>query len=60
MLDPKPGESFIDATVNGGGHAKAILDRVGATGKVLGIDADSGVLEKLKLDTILLKKQITY
>lgn len=50
MLDPKPGESFIDATVNGGGHAKAILDRVGATGKVLGIDADSGVLEKLKLE----------
>lgn len=48
VLNPKEGETFIDATVNGGGHAKAILERIGPSGKVLGIDWDCGLIEKLK------------
>lgn len=36
-LDVKPGETYIDATIGGGGHAKGILE---SGGKVLGIDVD--------------------
>ena len=51
-LNPRPGENFIDCTINGGGHSLEILKRIGPNGKILGIDWDSGVLEKLesKLD----------
>jgi 16S rRNA (cytosine1402-N4)-methyltransferase len=48
IFDPKPGETYIDATVNGGGHAKAILQRVGRGGKVIGIEWDSELVQKLR------------
>lgn len=44
-LDPKPGQSFIDATLDGGGHALAILERVLPEGKVLGIEWDPKMLK---------------
>ncbi len=46
LLDPKPGEIFIDATINGGGHARAIAERVGRTGKVIGIDWDCDLIRE--------------
>lgn len=49
VLDPKEGETFIDATINGGGHAKAILERIGPSGKVLGIDWDCGLIKELRI-----------
>ena len=41
ILDPKPGEFFIDGTLGGGGHSRAILERVGAAGMLLGTDWDN-------------------
>ncbi len=40
VLNPRPGQIFIDATVNGGGHARVIAEKVGEKGKVIGIDWD--------------------
>jgi 16S rRNA (cytosine1402-N4)-methyltransferase len=40
LLDPHPGEFFIDGTVNGGGHAAAIVEKIGASGMLLGVDWD--------------------
>ena len=37
-LDPKPNENFVDCTFGEGGHAKAILEKNGPEGKVLGIE----------------------
>lgn len=44
-LDPKPKEKYIDATIGGGGHARAILERGGI---VLGIDRDPIAIENLR------------
>jgi 16S rRNA (cytosine1402-N4)-methyltransferase len=46
ILDPKPGEFFIDGTVGSGGHALEILEKIGPKGKLLGIDLDQKQLEK--------------
>ena len=48
ILDPQPGGRYIDGTVNGGGHAKEILDRIGDVGSLLGIDRDSALIARLK------------
>lgn len=48
ILNPQIGENAIDATINGGGHARVILDRIGAKGRLLGIDRDAQLIEKLK------------
>lgn len=47
-LDPKSNENFVDATIDGGGHTMAILEKNKPEGKVLGIDLDKTLLENLK------------
>ncbi|MCH7973638.1 MAG: 16S rRNA (cytosine(1402)-N(4))-methyltransferase, partial [Bacteroidetes bacterium] len=46
-LSPKSNQNFADCTVGSGGHTKAILERNGPKGKVLGIDQDSEYLESI-------------
>lgn len=48
FLNLQPGDSVIDATINGGGHAEAMLERVGKQGKLLGIDWDCGLIDELR------------
>jgi len=48
IFNPRPGEIYIDATINGGGHAKAILERIGSGGKLMGIDWDCELIQNLK------------
>lgn len=48
LLDPKPGEFFIDGTTDGGGHAAAVIERVGPTGMFLGLDWDAGMVDRLR------------
>jgi 16S rRNA (cytosine1402-N4)-methyltransferase len=40
LLDPLPGETAVDCTVGGGGHARLIADRIGPAGTLIGIDRD--------------------
>lgn len=44
-LNVRPGGRYVDCTVNGGGHAAAILDAASPGGSLLGIDEDEDVLE---------------
>jgi 16S rRNA (cytosine1402-N4)-methyltransferase len=44
ILDPRPGDFIIDGTVDGGGHAEAILERIAPSGKLLGLDWDAAML----------------
>lgn len=39
-LNLKPGDTVIDATVGGGGHARALLEVTAPNGRLLGIDWD--------------------
>lgn len=48
-LDPKPNDNFIDCTINGGGHALAVLEKIKPNGKVLGVDWDKKIISRLKL-----------
>ena len=45
ILNPQPGETHIDATVNGGGHARAILARIAPSGTLFGIDRDCELVD---------------
>ncbi len=48
IINPKPGEFFIDGTVGEGGHAKEIIKYIEPDGIFLGIDWDSSQAEKAK------------
>ncbi len=48
-LKPEPNKNFIDATIGGGGHTAAILERIKPNGKVLGIEIDSDLYKKLRI-----------
>jgi 16S rRNA (cytosine1402-N4)-methyltransferase len=40
LLDPRPGETAIDCTFGGGGHARLVAERLGADGMLVCIDRD--------------------
>jgi 16S rRNA (cytosine1402-N4)-methyltransferase len=40
ILDPKPGQTGVDATLGYGGHAKELLQRILPGGRLWGIDVD--------------------
>jgi 16S rRNA (cytosine1402-N4)-methyltransferase len=45
-LDPRPGMVMVDGTLGGGGHTRALLERVGANGLVIAIDRDPEAIDK--------------
>ena len=47
-LDPRPGEVWVDCTLGAAGHARAIADRIGEAGRVIGLDQDPGMLERAR------------
>jgi 16S rRNA (cytosine1402-N4)-methyltransferase len=40
FLDPRPGETFVDCTFGGGGHARLIAERLGNEGELIAVDRD--------------------
>jgi 16S rRNA (cytosine1402-N4)-methyltransferase len=40
LLDPRPGETAVDCTFGGGGHARLVAERIGPSGTLIGIDRD--------------------
>lgn len=45
-LNLKPGDIFLDATINGGGHSELVAKRFGSAVRIIGIDADEDALKR--------------
>jgi 16S rRNA (cytosine1402-N4)-methyltransferase len=46
VLDPLPGETFVDCTFGGGGHARLIAERLGPEGELIALDRDPAAEER--------------
>ncbi|MBI4115901.1 MAG: 16S rRNA (cytosine(1402)-N(4))-methyltransferase RsmH [Candidatus Omnitrophica bacterium] len=46
LLDIKPGQVIVDATLGSGGHAREILKHLGPQGRLIGIDQDPEALKR--------------
>lgn len=46
VLDPRAGETQIDGTLGAGGHASAVLERMGWQGRFLGLDRDGEMMAR--------------
>src|SRR5262249_11692521 len=44
LLAPAAGQTLVDATVGGGGHARLLAERVAPTGRLIGLDQDPAML----------------
>src|SRR5437588_152687 len=44
-LAPTPGQIVVDATVGAGGHARLLAERLGPTGRLIGLDRDAAMLD---------------
>ena len=49
LLAPAPGQVVVDATVGAGGHARLLAERIGPTGRLIGLDQDESMLELARL-----------
>jgi 16S rRNA (cytosine1402-N4)-methyltransferase len=48
LLDPRPGQTAIDCTFGGGGHAQLIAERLGPEGTLIAIDRDPYARERFQ------------
>ncbi len=44
-LFPQPGGVFVDGTLGGGGHSRALAERVGRNGRIISLDRDPAAIE---------------
>src|SRR5690554_3769398 len=45
-LEPRPGQTIVDATLGGGGHAAELARHVAPAGRVIGLDRDPGAVSR--------------
>jgi 16S rRNA (cytosine1402-N4)-methyltransferase len=48
LLEPRPGQTAIDCTFGGGGHAQLIAERLGPEGTLIAIDRDPYAAERFE------------
>src|SRR5690349_17248274 len=48
LTDPNPGETVVDCTFGGGGHARLVADRIGRSGTLIAIDRDPAAEERFE------------
>jgi 16S rRNA (cytosine1402-N4)-methyltransferase len=45
LLEPRPEQTAVDATVGAGGHARLLAERIGPGGRLIGLDHDAAMLD---------------
>jgi 16S rRNA (cytosine1402-N4)-methyltransferase len=58
-LDPRPGQTVVDATLGGGGHAARIAEHLGPAGRLIGLDQDPEMVAKARARLSRLEKPPT-
>ena len=48
-LAPQPGQVVVDGTLGGGGHTRALVERVGEAGTVIGLDRDPAAIARAEV-----------
>jgi 16S rRNA (cytosine1402-N4)-methyltransferase len=48
LLNPSPGETYFDGTAGYGGHAAAIIERIGPSGTAILVDRDADAITQLQ------------
>lgn len=48
LLNPQPGETYFDGTAGYGGHAAAIIEKIGPSGHATLVDRDAAAVEQLQ------------
>ncbi len=48
VLRPEPGDVVADGTLGYGGHARAFIERIGPSGRLVGFDVDAAELERTR------------
>ncbi|MDQ6709627.1 MAG: 16S rRNA (cytosine(1402)-N(4))-methyltransferase RsmH [Candidatus Dormibacteraeota bacterium] len=51
-LRPAPGQAFIDATLGGGGYARALIERLRPGGTLLVLDRDAAAIERFAREPV--------
>ena len=46
LLAPRPGQTAVDCTFGGGGHARLVAEQLGAEGTLIGIDRDPAAAQR--------------
>jgi 16S rRNA (cytosine1402-N4)-methyltransferase len=60
LLDPKPGETWVDCTVGGGGHARLIAGRIAPGGRLIGLDQDPTMLDRARSQLVDLPVELVH
>jgi 16S rRNA (cytosine1402-N4)-methyltransferase len=60
LLDPQSGETWVDCTVGGGGHARLIAEKIGPSGRLLGLDQDPTMLELARTKLVGLPVELVH
>ena len=58
ILDPKPGQNFVDCTFGRGGHSRELLEKTAPDGIIIGLDWDGQSLESYKKNNIVPERLI--
>ena len=48
LLEPAPGDTFVDGTLGAAGHAGLVLSRLGERGRLVGIDRDPSAIARAR------------
>ena len=59
-LAPEKGKVIVDGTIGSGGHAQAILGRLSAGGRLIGIDRDPAALAEARERLDPMEAQVSY
>lgn len=60
LMDPKPGEIFVDCTLGGGGHSKYFLEKIMPDGHLIALDQDINAINAAKIYLKEYEEHITY